>query len=250
MTGTYTLTGNIYEANLYIQAGRPPEAVNLTFVFDAATCFSGSVDIPSVKAGAFTAGSTITIIMINATDWQGKGGDGGTSNSYGPGSFATGGGICYDAEGIDTTIYFSGAAPGGYTADGYMRAPGGGGAAGAVMIGDPLTNLYYKVEAGGGGGAGITGLGGIGSDDTTTVDDGVNSTNLGVGGAGGVNGAHIAGAGGGWGLQGATGTVSNSAGLALLQSAAGKAIVNNGATVTAIGETAARLINGDGDVPL
>jgi len=244
-SGSFTLIGNIIEANLFVQAGAPGIAVDVTFILDAATVSSTSVDIASIVAGAFVAGSTITIIMINGTDWQGKGGRGGsTSDGYsGLGVNVVEseyGGLCYDAQGVTTDIYFSGAAPDAHTADGYLRAPGGGGGYGGYWESIPPKAKPLHGGAGGGG-CGINV--GVGFADGDTIGNG------GAGGTGKTSGSFTSGdggAGGDWGQAGQSGD-PGTAGNQDPGGAAGRGIIKNGATVTIYGDTPTRFINGTGD---
>ncbi|HHZ70963.1 MAG TPA: hypothetical protein EYN54_11950, partial [Methylococcaceae bacterium] len=120
--------------NLYILAGAPSQSVDLTFILDG-TYSQGAT---AIRAGAFAAGSKLTIIMVNGFDGQANGGDGGNGDIpifvdpvyiyTTPPSDGTDGGIVYDAQGVDTDIYFSGATTSVTypVADGYIRAPSGG----------------------------------------------------------------------------------------------------------------------------
>lgn len=208
--------------NFYTLAGAPSQAVTLTFILKG-THSSGGV---AMAAGAFPSGSKIILILTDGFDGQAKGGDGGIGVGEFVG-FATqgkNGGIVYDAQGVDTDIYFSGATPSlaHPVADGYIRAPGGGG--GASTTGN-----------GGGGGAGR--LPGVGGD-----TGGSNGTIIGTGGAGSSDfDLPYGGAGGGWGQAG----VSSDS----FAGAAGRGIKDSGATVTLFGSDATRYINGNGDHP-
>ena len=214
------------DANLYILAGAPSTAVTLTFIFDG----SYSQGENAIIAGAFPTGSKLILILANGFDGQAKGGDGGTGN---PSTATAGeaGGVVYDAQGVDTDIYFSGATPStAYpTADGYIRAPGGGGGG---TDGDP-TDPFLQGNAGGGGAGRNPGIGGsVG---------GTNGNTIGGGGAGADNGdvTPLGGNGGAWGVAG--GNAAESGG------AAGSGVIDSGATVTFFGSNATRYINGNGD---
>lgn len=228
-----TITGNVSEINLFIQyAGAPSSAVDITFIFDNVTSSSTDSATPAIIAGAFPTGSVITIIMINGSDLQAKGGNGGNgqglfydgeSRSWIPDPATNGknGSTVYDAQGVDTEIYFSGTI-GVHTADGYIRAPSGG--AGG-FDGSTLTRTG---GTGGDGGAGINeGLGGAGG-----LVTGFGVPSLGVAGNNG-------GSTSGWGLAGR----NNNA----LGGLAGSGIIDNGATVNLHGENSTRYINGNGD---
>lgn len=225
------ITGGINLYNDY--AGAPSLPVTITFIFDATITGSSANNIPSIRAGAFPAGSKIIIILANGADLQAKGGDGGG----GGGAFFEGelgvflffpqpgdgkkGATVYDAQGVDTDIYFSGATPSANypTADGFIRAPSGGD--GGF---DPDTTAPIGGDGGDGGDGRVAGVGGVAGD-----VDGNFGTN-------GTNGSEI---GLDWGLDGA----NNNA----LGGDKGKGVVDNGATVVFFGDTPARYINGGGD---
>ncbi|MCA9326855.1 hypothetical protein KC976_04630, partial [Candidatus Saccharibacteria bacterium] len=187
----FTLTGTIGDKTLHTLAGAPSTAVDVTFVLDGAVVGS-SANGTSLQAGPFASGSTITIILINNADWQaagGRGGGGGEAEEesgtvifMGAGNAGAAGGICYDAQGVDTDIYLGGTV-GSYTALGTLKAPGGGGGG---QGGGQNSNDPY----GGGGGGG-----GAGRD-------------LGLAGAGGA----IQGAGGAAGSAGSNGDAAGSGG--------------------------------------
>ena len=137
------------------------------------------------------------------------------------------GGLVYDAQGVDTDIYFSGATPSiTYpVADGYIRAPSGG--AGGFFI----AGLPGEPGIGGNGGDGRSaGLGGDGGKFGTVPV-------LALSGANG----EIDGSGSGWGNTGANNDAAG--GLA------GSGVIDNGATVNFFGDTPARYINGNGSHP-
>ena len=136
--------------------------------------------------------------------------------------------MVYDAQGVDTDIYFSGSTPSvAYpTADGYIRAPSGGDGG----LNHTGTSPNYVSGNGGRGGDGrASGIGG---------DAGVAEGGSIVAGQTGTNG-EINGTGSGWGNAGANNGATG--GLA------GSGIIDNGATVTLFGATSARYINGNGD---
>ncbi|PHS21824.1 MAG: hypothetical protein COA84_14945 [Robiginitomaculum sp.] len=241
--------------NLYILAGAPSQPIDLTFVFDGSYSF-GDV---SISAGPFVAGSKLTIIMVNGFDGQASGGIGGAgegilfSNESGTWesvqSSGNGGngGIVYDAQGVDTDIYFSGATTSTAfpVADGYIRAPGAGGkgtdsnqAGGAASIG-------YGGNAGGGGAGRNAGIGGttgsaFSESGAKTAVDGGSASNGDIIGNGGASNSiaqsPTADDGGDWG-QDTT--------VAL----AGSGIIDSGATVNLFGDTPSRYINGQGNHP-
>ena len=132
--------------NFYVLAGAPSAAVTLTFILKG-TYSHGQV---SMVGGGFPSGSKIILILVDGFDGQAVGGAGGDNEQNG-----VGGGIVYDAQGVDTDIYFSGATSSAAypVADGYIRAPGGGGGGGSDY---EVLDQYFN---GGGGGGGISGAG-------------------------------------------------------------------------------------------
>ena len=222
--------------NLYILAGAPSVAVDLTFILDGSYSFGDT----AISAGKFPTDSTLTIILANGFDGQASGGAGGDASNTPPESQGENGGIVFNAQGVTTDIYFSGATPStAYpTADGYIRAPGGGGNSGSRPV---------KTEGnagGGGGGAGRTpGIGGINTESSFSYV-GQNGDIIGNGGDGGVSSqpATDGGDGGDWGLNG--NSTASGVGFGGL---AGSGIINGGGTVTLYGATAERYINGNGD---
>ena len=220
--------------NLYILAGAPSSTVELTFVLDGSYS-SGAV---SIRAGEFAAGSKIIIILANGFNAQAQGGNGGRGQGveYDPETASyiflnptngTSGGIVYDAQGIDTDIYFSGATPSTTypTADGYIRAPSGG--AGGLDATGTAPN-YTSGNGGNGGDGRAAGFGGSAGDGSVGIAIGVTGSN-----------GEIDGTGSGWGVNGA----NNGA----VGGAAGSGIIDSGATVILYGDTPTRYINGNGD---
>jgi hypothetical protein len=245
-------------ANFYTLAGAPSQATTITFVLDGSFS-SGSV---AMIAGGFAAGSKIILILANSFDGQANGGLGGQGQSIIYNTLAdpnvweessaeiagSQGGIVYDAQGVDTDIYFSGATPStAYpTANGYIRAPGGGGGGGpAVGIGSSDA-VEYAGNSGGGGAGRLQGEGADGGQSVLSPD-GVNGTAgqsgdiIGNGGNGGSGTPTSGGNGGDWGQDGSTVSGGEVGGLA------GSGIKDSGATVTLYGSTATRYINGNGD---
>ncbi len=238
-----SLSSPLGGANLYLLAGAPSTAVTITFVLNGSYSF-GSV---SIRAGSFPAGSKIILILANGFDGQANGGFAGAGeNIESTGGFAWSstaapqsggdGGTVYDAEGIDTDIYFSGATPSTAfpIADGFIRAPGGGGD-GLTSAAVGTTNNPGIAGKGGGGGAGRNpAAGGLGG---TAVASGGLTPEDGLPGNGGDiigNGGASVNAGGDWGVDATTGL-------------AGKGVVDSGATVVFFGDTPTRYINGHGD---
>ncbi|MCP4493119.1 MAG: LamG domain-containing protein [Gammaproteobacteria bacterium] len=227
------ISGYLYNIDLHTYIGAPIEAVTVTIVIDGATVGSTDTAVPSIVAGNFAAGSKIILILANGADICGKGGEGGRgqpmmyddeSSSWWYGTIGNGksGGDCYDAQGIDTDIYFSGATTSvDYaTADGYIRAPNGGDG-GFIHVGTVTGN-------GGDGGDGIDG--GAGGLSGHTFGGG--SATRGVDGAAG--GYPTA-----WGQDGANNGASGGS--------AGGGVIDSSATVTFYGSTVARYVDGNGD---
>jgi hypothetical protein len=237
------ITGSVSDINLFTQyAGAPSSAVTITFIFDAATAGSSSDLIPSIKAGAFPVGSKIIIILANGADLKAKGGNGGQGESIiwdielgrwfsSSPKNGVSGSIVYDAEGVDTDIYFSGATPSTTypTADGKIRAPSGGDGGFDATFFKSSPSLATGGNGGNGGDGSSVGLGGIGG----TVE----TPSTSVGGTSGTNGLE-SGANG----FGIAGNNNNATG-----GLAGSGIVDNGAVVTLFGENATNYINGGGD---
>ncbi|HHZ68938.1 MAG TPA: hypothetical protein EYN54_01330 [Methylococcaceae bacterium] len=224
------ITGIVFDVNLYIQyAGAPSQPVELTFIIDANSGSTGN-SIPSFKAGAFPAGSKIIIIMINGADLQARGGNGGNGGSYSdeggeviiePPTNGTDGGVVYDAEGVDTDIYFSGPTPSVTypVADGFIRAPSGGDG-----------GFDASPSVGGNGG------------------DGGNGRFVGTGGSFGVSdpGGNN-GAAGDNGSEDGTSLGIDGSNNNAFGGTKGKGVIDSGATVTFFGDTPARYVNGGGD---
>ena len=236
------ITDPVSEYNLYTRGGNPSQPTEMTFIFNGSYSYGSN----AIHAGSWPAGSKIIIILANGFDGQSQGGAGGDSGQSG-----SAGGIVYDAQGVDTDIYFSGTTPSTTypTADGYIRAAGGGGGGG----GDYNAGSIYFNGGGGGGGAGRSGgIGGQSTGPAASADaqDGVNGDIIGSGGAGGAgtSGSGNGGNGGNWGLAGSASQAS-SQNPSESGGAAGSGILNSGATVTLYGTTAARYINGNGDHP-
>jgi len=225
--------------NLYILAGAPSQAIEIIFILDGSYSFGNT----AISAGSFPAGSKIVIILVNGFDGQAKGGNGGNGEGVEwdsetsqllltPPQNGFNGGIVYDAQGVHTDIYFSGATPSAAypMADGYIRAPSGGDGG---------------FEHTGSGLSAVSGNGGDGSDGRPpgiggspgSFGGGVTSQGL-----SGSNG-EINGTGTGWGIAG-----DNNFAVGGL---AGSGIIDSGATVTlfADGDLATRYINGAGSHP-
>ncbi len=214
--------------NLFVLAGAPSQAVDLTFVLS-----NYSYGETAIRAGAFPAGSKLTIILLNGFDGQASAGNGGTGagvNTSGQTSAPTNGadaGTVYDAQNVDTDIYFSGATPSAAypVADGYIRAPSGGEGGFNAVIGP----INYSGRGGDGGDGRYPGSGGdSGSTSGINTEKDIQGKN-----------GEIDGSGSGWGIAGADNDANG--GLA------GSGIIDSGATVNLFGADASRYINGNGD---
>lgn len=272
---TYSVTAMSYEAafnnnseivldqplngvSFYTLAGAPSQATTITFILDGSFS-SGQV---AMVAGGFPAGSKIILILINSFDGQADGGAGGFGESIfydvetsqwvssGPAQDGFDGGIVYDAQNVDTDVYFTGATPStAYpTADGFIRAPGGGGGGGPDSGGGTDNTNGYGGHGGGGGAGRVGGDGGngglaqgIGSRPGTDGTAGQNGDIIGNGGNGGTGTPTSGGDAGDWGGVGAAVSGGGAGG------AAGSGIKDSGATVTLYGSSSTRYINGNGD---
>jgi hypothetical protein len=239
-TGTeIILNSTLTSINLFTLAGAPSQDVEIVYILDGGNS-QGNV---SIRAGSFSAGSKVIIIMVNGFDGQASGGNGGNGESieydtesgmiisFGIGNGQNGGTV-YDAQGINTDIYFSGATPStSYPiADGYIRAPSGG-AGGFNYTG---TGPWVSGDGGRGGDGRLPGSGGHAGTAT-----GANTSQ----GVTGVNG-EVDGTGSGWGNAGANNDATGGS--------AGSGIIDSGATTVnlfADGDLATRYINGNGSHP-
>lgn len=241
------ISGSVTNINLYTQyAGAPAGAVNITFIFDNVKSSSNSTNAPAIIAGNFAAGSKINIIMINSAVLMAKGGNGANGEraryesefgrwEYTPIFPGEDGGTVYDAQGVDTDIYFSGATPSANypIADGYIIAPSGGDGAFKNEIPDeldPSIDGVVVADGGDGGDGSSPGLGGEGGRATSP--------------AGGVFGKD--------GRDGTSDRLSGAFGIAGKNNDSqgglpGKGVVDNGATVNFFGSNSIRYINGLGD---
>jgi hypothetical protein len=238
----FPLFGDFQNLNLYnLASGGIDRAVDVTFILKGGKVSSTSASIAGMRAGPFPPGSTITLILVDGAEIQAKGGVGGRGapvTEIGAGAPSSGGngGICLDTEGFDFKIYLSGATGNSDypEANGFIRAPGGGGAGGFASGNAPG-------EGGGGGAGSVPGNGGAGgfflaSGIGTDGEDGEDGTENGTGGDG-------ARRGGNWGEDGESWTDGTRA----VGGLSGKGIVKTTNTVTVYGATPSRLINGRGD---
>lgn len=237
ISGSDLTVNSEFDNNLFTIAGGPVSAGTYTFIFNK-PYFGQNTLAQAIAVGSFPSGSILNLVFIGGAIGLGKGGRGGNGKT--PSSTAqdgeNGGSTLSCTTGVTVNVYLNGTTPdfgnGTHSADGYLYAPGGGGAGG--------TDIPDNGGDGGGGGAGyLVGVGGVGGPGIGPVDgaDGNNGTTSAGGSS--VDG----GDGGGLGLAGA-----NS--IARTGGAAGKALVLNGATVNIYtnGETS-RFIQGSGDTP-
>jgi len=224
------LDGPLGEANLFVLAGAPSQAVTITFVLTAY-----SFGQTAIRAGNFASGSKIILILANGFEGKANGGDGGNGAdglAFGslpplttPGNGQNGGTV-YDAQGVDTDIYFSGSTPSAAypAADGYIFAPNGGD--GGFNYSQVGPNAWLGGSGGDGGNGRLPGTGGavgaVGDISSAGSNGNINDTGV------------------GWGQDG----VDNDASKGL----AGSGIIDSGAAnVVLFGATAARYVNGNGD---
>ena len=226
------LDGALGEANLYVLAGAPSQAVTITFVMTAY-----SFGQTSIRAGSFALGSKIILVLVNGFEGKANGGNGGNGAAGAAYSVlppanvpddGQNGGTVYDAQGVDTDIYFSGPTPSAAypAADGYIFAPNGGD--GGFNYFQVAPNVFLGGSGGDGGNGRLPGTGGsVGAvGDVPYANNGAN---------GSINDTGI-----GWGQDG----VDNDASKGL----AGSGIIDSGAAnVVLFGATAARYVNGNGD---
>ena len=232
-TGDEWVLTEFNELDLHTAVGAPPGAVEITIILNGGFSFGST----AIRAGGFAAGSKLILILVGGFDGQANGGNGGYGGSVeydfesaswivSPPSNGVSGGTVYDAQGVDTDIYFSGATPSTTypTADGYIRSPSGGaggfsGNTGTEVGGDGGNGGDGRTP-GTGGAAGFAQRGG----NPVYADTGVNGT---------IDGTN------GWGLAGANNNATGGA--------AGSGVIDSGAVVTFYGSDASRYINGNGD---
>jgi len=229
----FTISADTSDLNIHTFVGAPSQDVNVTIIIDGADISQTDAGVLGITnggifAGNFSSGSKIILIYKDNSESQAKGGIGGAGGQSiifastlfnFPGLAGRPGGICYNAQGIDTDIYLGGTAPGSHTALGTIRAPGGGGG------GEDGQGFLPSDEIGGDGGGGGAGSligagGGGGAGDTTNGTPGTSGDTAGNGGTAGGAGA---GDGGDWGVAGVAGDAAGGA--------AGKGIVKLGAVV-------------------
>jgi hypothetical protein len=161
---TIFISGAVFDVNLYARAGAPPDALNITFVFDGATVGSTANNVPAIRAGTFDPATVIKLIFTDSSKISAIGGRGGdafvdSGNAIVTTSNATSGGDIYQSDGIETEIYLNYGVVDTYTTSGEMYAAGGGGGSAATesRFTAHLLELKTGAAAGGGGGNGIPG---------------------------------------------------------------------------------------------
>lgn len=213
---------DLFDINLFIQAGSPSSADTFNFIFDSAS-YGQNSDTQAIEVGSFPSGSIVNIVNLNGTISTAKGGDSG----FGDSGDGEDGGICLVGKtGVTVNVYLNGntgdLGNGSYSSNGFLYAPGGGGGGKTLIFGPATTDVQ------GGGGAGFL------------PGDGELNGSLLVGGVATFVGA---GDGGDIAQDGANGDSS-------LGGLKGKAIVLNGGTINVLtnGDTA-RFKQGSGDAP-
>lgn len=159
---TIFISGVVFDVDLYSRAGAPPDALNVTFVFDGATIGSTAKNTPAIRAGFFDPATTIKLIFINNCKISAIGGTGGSSTiSQASTTVGAGGvgGTVYQSDSIATSIYINYGTVDGYVTSGEVYAPGGGGGGATASNYNPSTAPGFEALAssGGGGGSGIPG---------------------------------------------------------------------------------------------
>jgi hypothetical protein len=264
---TIFISGVVFDIDLYARAGAPPDALNVTFVFDGATIGSSAAGVPAIRAGLFDAATTIKMIFINNSKISAKGGNGGAASISQPSASAGAGGVggtVYQSNGIDTSIYLNYGTVDGYATSAELYAPGGGGGGATCYNTDEsASGLFVSLgAAGGGGGSGIPeGFGGVASVVEPSDFDGVfsrakNGLNgtFSSGGNGGVVSigfpASSASGGNGGASLIASASSSSPAGIRTKQGAAGAAgaaIKGTGVTVYNLAAEASKFKSGNSD---
>jgi hypothetical protein len=179
---TIFISGVVFDIDLYARAGAPPDALNVTFVFDGATIGSSSAGAPAIRAGLFDAATAIKMIFTNNSKVSAKGGNGGAasiSNTSASAAAGVSAGDVYQSDGITTSIYLNYGTVDGYVTSAELHAPGGGGGGATCYNTDESSSgLFVSLgAAGGGGGSGIPeGSGGAASVVEPSDFDGVFSS--------------------------------------------------------------------------
>ncbi len=168
---TITLSGSLFDVNLYAEAGKPNLALNITFVFDGATIGSTSTSFYSMTAAGFVVGSRVRVILINNSTWSAIGGSGGNVSytegvafsvfTNGATTHGGNGGGSFNSGGVDCHVYLNYNVD-TYSASSQLFASGGGGGSAASQsytntgLGffSFITSFYAAI---GGSGSGIPG---------------------------------------------------------------------------------------------
>ncbi len=248
--GEDIVINNTYDVNLYTAAGGPVSAGVYTFLISQDI---GQNELSqAIVVGSIPSGSTVNIVVLDGATIMGAGGKGASTTPSAGESGYDGGDSLACTAGVTVNIYLNGATPdlgnGSYTADGYLYAPGGGGAWARDVDNSEIT------RAAGGGGVGNTpGNGGLGT--TTTFGGGdVNPATAATittpGNPGTAIGATTFAAGSRGGSPGQPGETPVSGEVFGTPGSAGRAIIRNSATVNVITNGAtSRFIQGAGDAP-
>ena len=221
------LDAPLSEVNLHVLAGAPSQAVTITFVLT-----SYSQGQTAIRAGSFAANSKIILILANGFEGKANGGDGGRGAEYffeggdiisGTPSNGESGGAVYDAQGVDTDVYFSGSTPSiAYPdADGYIYAPNGGDG-GFLFAGSGRAGV--SGNGGNGGNGRLPGQGGRAG--PANLNDGIAGAN------GQIDSAS-------WGQAGSDNDATGGS--------AGSGVIDSGAIVQFFGDDSNRYVNGNGD---
>ena len=255
-TAEIVLDGILTEVNLFTQAGNPKEAVTITFVLTG-TCGGINQGSTAIKAGNFAEGSKIILILTDGFVGLSKGGNGGRGAGFSSDDIdeqpdipdvlpenGFDGGVVYDAEGVDTDIYFSGDTPSSSypEADGYIFAPNGGDAGGAYGANVGPRGATIRTGDGGNGGDGyFVGTGGL---------SGNNGTEFNIGEPG-EDGNTPSGDSNLWGLPGNDNSHTiehyHNGNFTAEGGAAGSGVIDSDAIVQFFGDDSNRYVNGNGD---
>lgn len=159
---TIFISGTVFDVNLYARAGAPPDALNITFVFDGATVGSTAINTPAIRAGAFDPSTVIKLIFTNNSKMSARGGNGGdayvdSKNEIVTTTNAENGSDVYQSDGVESHVYLNYGVVDTYTTDSIMYAAGGGGASASAEITASSQGAEFSlgVSVSGGGGSGL-----------------------------------------------------------------------------------------------
>lgn len=169
---TIFISGTVFDLNLFSRAGAPPDAINVTYVFDAATVGSSDQSVPAIRAGLFAAGSSIKLIFTNNSKVSAIGGNGGSSRVYRntgenfviETTKAGDGGLVYQSDGVNSNLYLNYGIVDTYMTSCDFYSPGGGGESVAALTFDSGSPSYLANASGGGGNGLPNGVAGGASD--------------------------------------------------------------------------------------